>query len=280
MPTAAPPVSDPWGASTSPVSDPGAASMPAIPHDPWGSQPNPAVPPPAPVVDPWAPTPQAAGPAPDPWGVPPSTANVAPAPAPDPWGPSPATASDPWGATTRPSDPDAEFDQLRTASPSNMNAAFGSPLNQQHPAHSGDAFNMSGMSGALDQNQQQKKKSPKDFLGENSSLVNLDSLIAPAPQPTPAPANPFLGSATTNTGTATQANPFHQQRTPAPTINQIRSQPASTMSMGGGMQTGMGMGGGLMGGTSLPQPLMPMNNTPLIPQSQPPQQQTNNPFLM
>ncbi len=276
-PTGGLPNNDPWGSGSA---QPSTADMPAIPNDPWAnqSQPNPAVPPSTTVgaSDPWAPTPAAS----DPWGGSPTNIPPTVQPSNDPWNSTPNQASqpppanDPWGSTgtTRPPDPDAEFDMLRTAGAGSPQ--LGGTLQPTQPA--GDAFNMSGMSNALAQDQ--KKKSPKDFLGENSSLVNLDSLISPAPQPTAESANPFLGTTTTaTTGSAAAANPFHQQRQPAPTINQIRSQPAGGNMMGGGMSVGMGMGGA--GGTALPQPMMPMTMTPLVPQSQPPPQ-TNNPFLM
>ena len=258
--------------------------MPAIPNDPWAGQANPAHPPSVPAADPWAPT-SAPAPAPapqptsDPWGGSPTNVPPSQPAASDPWNSTPqsapAPASDPWGST-KPADPDMEFDMLRTAGAGSPQ--LGGTLQPSQP--DGDAFNLSGMSNALTP-EQQKKKSPKDFLGENSSLVNLDTLISPAPQPTAAPANPFMGTTTItpNAGSATAAaaNPFHQQRQPAPTINQIRSQPANNM-MGVGMSAGMGTGAS--GGGGLPQPMMPMTMTPLVPQSQPPAQQTNNPFLM
>lgn len=68
------------------------------------------------------------------------------------------------------------------------------------------------------------KKTPASFLGENSSLVNLDNLVAAKPPSIPG-GNPF---ALTHPG---QPNPFQQQQqqqqqqqAPRPSINQMRHQ--------------------------------------------------------
>ena len=71
------------------------------------------------------------------------------------------------------------------------------------------------------------RKTPESFLGENSSLVNLDNLIPARSKST----NPF-GSAiqptTTNLPTSNSIgnlnNPFMSQQKPVPTISQLQSQ--------------------------------------------------------
>lgn len=79
------------------------------------------------------------------------------------------------------------------------------------------------------------KKTPQSFLGENSSLVNLDNLIKPMPSGTGASGatasstasaaayNPFgdTGSA----GPPVQKNLFHQNQPQVPSINQLKQSP-------------------------------------------------------
>lgn len=281
-------ISDPWS-NTSPAhkNPPPAApaatwgvSAPPPSIDPWGA--TPAVPAAAvsrPVEDPWggigAPAPAAA--APDPWG---STAPVAP-----------AVPSDPWninGGGAAP-DPDVEFDRLRVgpidgaATISGMNDAFASPP-MQIPAQSptNNMFDMTGMDQALSGTPDRKK--PEDFLGKNSKLVNLESLIGPTRetvgQPSMQGTNPFAMVPTVMAPSAMQPppvnNPFQQQRMPAPTINQMRAQPTVEMTAGIGMG-GMPIGGGMAfgGGTTLPPPLLPSSGG-----APGQQQQTTNPFLL
>ncbi|CAD7083371.1 unnamed protein product [Hermetia illucens] len=69
-------------------------------------------------------------------------------------------------------------------------------------------------------------KSPQSFLGENSSLVNLDNLIKPAApvsnNGTGAAYNPFSD---TNLVPAAKPNLFQQQQQTVPSINQLKQQP-------------------------------------------------------
>lgn len=71
----------------------------------------------------------------------------------------------------------------------------------------------------------------KSFLGENASLVNLDSLMAALPPPTLAPTsslNPFATPSLSSTATpplARAQNPFEVNKPPAPSINQLRGGP-------------------------------------------------------
>jgi len=49
-----------------------------------------------------------------------------------------------------------------------------------------DLFDLSQLGDALE-NKQQQKKTPHSFLGENSSLVNLDNLVTVSKPPSMAP---------------------------------------------------------------------------------------------
>ncbi|KRY61380.1 Epsin-2 [Trichinella britovi] len=94
-------------------------------------------------------------------------------------------------------------------------------------------------------NSKRTLRTPESFLGENSSLVNLDNLIGPAkPQvpgmPPSATSNPFLSGASNN--------PFMAQQRPVPTLNDMRS--ASSMANPVTAQ-------GQSGSWALPQPLQP-----------------------
>ncbi|XP_077980476.1 epsin-2-like isoform X2 [Glandiceps talaboti] len=252
------PVADAWGA-------PAVAPVVAPAADPWGSQPatqsRPAPPQPS-----------------DPWSSPASSQPVVPPS--DPWGSSPpppassdlwdapvtstnmaTTQASPWGDPTI--DQDDDFDSLRTGTGNgDIGAASSAMPPNNYP------FDLSGMNAALSpMSLEDKKKSASDFLGENSSLVNLDSLIGPTPQQQvqQSSTNPF---AVNTTSKAT--NPFQQQSAASPTLNQMRAPPTMVMqttnnnAMG---STGMGM---------LPQPLLPASEAP-PPQQQ---QQSTNPFLL
>ncbi|XP_072167918.1 epsin-2-like isoform X2 [Diadema setosum] len=266
-----PAVSDPWGGSP-PVSK-------SPPADPWGAQ----APAPAPV-----PAPASAQPAADPWGglgVAPAVSAapaVSSAPASDPWGAlgsgAAPMASDPWatnGGGAAP-DPDAEFDRLRADGgivATTVDDAFASPP-MAIPQPSNNAYDMSGMNAALSGTPEKKK--PEDFLGKNSKLVNLESLIGPTRetigQPSMQGTNPFMMGVTAPAQQPVN-NPFQQQRQPAPSMNQMRAQPAVDMTAGMGM--GVGVGVGMGGSPGLPPPLLPTSGgTPPV------QQQQTNPFLL
>ncbi|CAI5454230.1 unnamed protein product [Caenorhabditis angaria] len=67
------------------------------------------------------------------------------------------------------------------------------------------------------------RKTPENFLGENSNLVNLDNLLGTAATTSSAPlpngGNPFL---TSSTATVT-SNPFAAQQRKSPTLNEMRA---------------------------------------------------------
>lgn len=323
---ASPPAQDPWGAGVQ-VPAP-ASSSPAfnntqanvVVNDPWRNNASPAHKNPPPLGAPdWGSSPPlaAAAPVSDPWGAPP------PAPAPsvapvDPWGgvaapaPAPSSVPDPWGSTASAvapalgpaksdpwsmngggaaPDPDAEFDRLRanpmegTVSAVNIDDSFFSAPAAAPPSYN-NTFDLTGMDQALGSS----SKKPEDFLGKNSKLVNLESLIGPTRetvgQPSMQGTNPFmmvLGATPpppVAPGLQTPVNnPFQQQRVAAPTINQMRAQPVVDVNAGfGGGGMGMGMGGGVAmgGGTTLPPPLLPSGGG--LPPAQ--QQAQTNPFLL
>lgn len=80
----------------------------------------------------------------------------------------------------------------------------------------GNPWDLSGLSQSMGDSacqspyQPARRKSPKEFLGENASLVNLDNLVArPA---SAASANPFVALATTNRSPSPATNPFAAQQ--------------------------------------------------------------------
>ncbi|KAJ2939138.1 hypothetical protein O0L34_g8450 [Tuta absoluta] len=123
-------------------------------------------------------------PARDPW------APAQPPPPADPW--APAQSKSPTSMLSSPSSSELEqFDALskRTANINNGNGDL-----------AGDPFDLSALTDGLTPNPISPpssstgaiKKSPSAFLGENSSLVNLDRLLQPSTgEPPAAAANPF-----------------------------------------------------------------------------------------
>ncbi|KAJ8037858.1 Epsin-2 [Holothuria leucospilota] len=200
------PVNDPWGAPPAATT-----SVPAVQNDPWGSGVSEPPLPQVPVNDPWSATAPSQPPVPqqDPWGAP-ATQQAAN----DPWAPAPV-------ATPQvPQDPDSEFDFLR-----NDGALMASTAMTTQSVPPSYAPQTNGSAALPPKTKSQTR--PEDFLGENSSLVNLDSLVGPTSGPTLTASNPFLMTQVGSSGSmhAPQSNPFHQQRAPAPTINQMRQQP-------------------------------------------------------
>lgn len=268
------PQSDPWGSdlqASIPVNDPwgtpaATVSAPATANDPWGSgppQPTSVSQQALPTNDPWssgqaAPPTQQPVPKPDPWG--------SPAPAPHPQ----QQVNDPWAsldtAPPKPAqDPDSEFDFLRNdglVTSSTVMPTQSVPPSYPPQTNGGVQLQMGKTHGR-----------PEDFLGENSSLVNLDSLVGPVQRNGPAltASNPFLmtGGATTAMNPPA-SNPFHQQRAPAPTINQMRQQPFQQPNVPtGSFQTSFPAAGE----PSLPPPLLPVAGSTAPQGGQP------NPFL-
>ncbi|KAI1713198.1 ENTH domain-containing protein [Ditylenchus destructor] len=121
--------------------------------------------------------------------------------------PVPSAQSDPWAAFELQSNnvPSASIDQ---SSKSNLNG--NSPPISDATATLG---------GQLVGQQRPNVKTPDTFLGENSSLVNLDNLMGPSTTQVSKPAsNPFmLGSSST----AAAPNPFAAQQRPSPSLHEM-----------------------------------------------------------
>uniref|UniRef100_A0AAF5RT82 ENTH domain-containing protein n=1 Tax=Wuchereria bancrofti TaxID=6293 RepID=A0AAF5RT82_WUCBA len=68
--------------------------------------------------------------------------------------------------------------------------------------------------------QRNNTKTPESFLGENSSLVNLDNLLGTTSSNAKPASNPFLSGA----GATVPVNPFVAQQRPSPSLNEMMSQ--------------------------------------------------------
>ncbi|MCP9265627.1 EPN2 [Dirofilaria immitis] len=68
--------------------------------------------------------------------------------------------------------------------------------------------------------QRNSTKTPESFLGENSSLVNLDNLLGTTSNNAKPASNPFLSGA----GATVPINPFVAQQRPSPSLNEMMSQ--------------------------------------------------------
>ncbi|XP_047517680.1 epsin-1 isoform X2 [Pieris napi] len=136
----------------------------------------------------------------DPWGLPgekpkPDTSSEAwsgvNSPARDPWAPA-APDADPWAPLAQSKSPISVI-----SSPSSDLEQFDALSQRQKTQnnHEQDPFDLSGLGGKLSppisSGTGAIKKSPSAFLGENSSLVNLERLLQPAAAAPPAAPNPF-----------------------------------------------------------------------------------------
>ncbi|CAK1546898.1 unnamed protein product [Leptosia nina] len=136
----------------------------------------------------------------DPWGLPgdkpkPDTSSEAwsgvNSPARDPWAPAAAALAnpDPWAPLSHSkspvsviSSPSSELEQF--------DALSQRPKGHQNNNNDSDPFDISGLGAPVSNSTGAIKKSPSAFLGENSSLVNLERLLQPPPA-APAAPNPF-----------------------------------------------------------------------------------------
>ncbi|EDV19543.1 uncharacterized protein TRIADDRAFT_33326 [Trichoplax adhaerens] len=185
----------------------------------------------------------------DPWSAPPATApslnnNQPVAAANDPWATQNETSapsqSDPW--QSKPSAHKDELDDFASLRLTNPNASEGAdntnnasiltPMNINQVAH-GDTSNSSS-----------KLKDAKSFLGENSSLVNLETLVVNAPVADGMSTNPFQ-----NSSNQRPQNPFCQPQQ-RPSMNQLRNTAATGMSP-------MASGIAPVGSTPYDQPMQP-----------------------
>lgn len=159
----------------------------------------------------------------DPWitdGAAGGAAAALPPKAADPW--APKTNDDPWrnlestGAIKKTSPDLDEFDII-----SNRKKTAAELLTDE--LLSGSNLNNNTTTEIATTNGKKPLKTPQAFLGENSSLVNLDNLIKPivpqAPQPGSAAYNPF-----SDTVIPPKTNLFQQQQPAVPSINQLKQQ--------------------------------------------------------
>lgn len=149
---------------------------------------------------------------------------------------------------------------------------------------SSDPWLMSGVGKNLPEQDQVKKKTPKDFLGENASLVNLDNLVSKTSPSLPKDMNtacdpnqlkndnkyshlprtsPCIFEAGTNPFTGSGTNPFDQSAARVPLRQMQQTQPAGFVQMNNSEM--------------LPRPLIPLNTSLTPPMQQP--GQPSNPFL-
>ncbi|NXJ74781.1 EPN3 protein, partial [Trogon melanurus] len=226
---------DPWvpvpAAGGEPLSQASASSQQtsATSAGPWDFPPGTAA-----ASDPWGKAPLSSGfPPADPWGAaspPPQVSGSAPAA--DPWAavaeqpPHPAPGGDAFDPFAKPPEPSEPPEQDPSQPPSSAKSnspveldPFGDlfPSTRQDGAKS---FDLANLADSLPESGKERKdcKTPEAFLGPAaSSLVNLDSLVTPAPASKTR--NPFLSGLSTPSPT----NPFSLSEQPKPTLNQMRT---------------------------------------------------------
>ncbi|NXM06482.1 EPN3 protein, partial [Tyrannus savana] len=221
---------DPWvpvpDTSGEPLSQ-ASASAQQTSAGPWDFPPSTTA-----ASDPWGKAPVSSGfPPADPWGTasPPAPQGSGSTPAPDPWAAVPeqppnavpgGNAFDPFAKPPEPpeQEPSQPPSSAKSSSPVEPDP-FGDlfPSTRQDGAKS---FDLTNLADSLPESGKERKdcKTPEAFLGPAaSSLVNLDSLVAPTPASKTR--NPFLSGLSTPSPT----NPFSLSEQPKPTLNQMRT---------------------------------------------------------
>ncbi|XP_030361947.1 epsin-3 isoform X3 [Strigops habroptila] len=209
---------DPWDMpDMKPKAEPAASA--------WAGAPDPWVPVPAaggePLSQASAPSQQSSA---GPWDFPPSTTAAS-----DPWGKAPLSsgfpAADPWVTASPPaqgSGPAPATDPWAPVAEQPPNPEL-DPFGDLFPSTRQDgtkSFDLTNLADSLPESSKERKdcKTPEAFLGPAaSSLVNLDSLVAPTPASKTR--NPFLSGLSTPSPT----NPFSLSEQPKPTLNQMRT---------------------------------------------------------
>ncbi|NWJ11324.1 EPN3 protein, partial [Crypturellus undulatus] len=203
--TSAGPWDFPPGASSSSSSDPwGKSSLPSgfSSADPWAK------------ASPPAQAPSGATSAPDPWAA------VTDQP------PNPASGGDAFDLFAKAPEPGEQPEQEHPQPPSSAKSSSPAeldPFDELFPGakqNGAKSFDLASLADSLPESCKERKdcKTPEAFLGPAaSSLVNLDSLVAP-PQATKT-RNPFLSGLSTPSPT----NPFSVAEQPKPTLNQMRT---------------------------------------------------------
>ncbi|KAM6049893.1 epsin-3 isoform 2-T4 [Theristicus caerulescens] len=223
---------DPWvpvpAAGGEPLSQASASSQQTS-AGPWDFPPGTTA-----ASDPWGKAPLSSGfPPADPWvTASPPTQVSASTPAADPWAavaeqpPNAAPGGDAFDLFAKPPEPAEPPEQEPSQPPSSAKSnshveldPFGDlfPSTRQDGAKS---FDLANLADSLPESGKERKdcKTPEAFLGPAaSSLVNLDSLVAPTPASKTR--NPFLSGLSTPSPT----NPFSLAEQPKPTLNQMRT---------------------------------------------------------
>ncbi|KAI1292102.1 Epsin-2 [Halotydeus destructor] len=145
----------------------------------------------------------------------------------DPWSPSPVNnvtpvnIADPWSAPIR--SVSANNDPWQSSPPGSVNNTPDpwSATSDNKPASVSPSL-LTASTNGMDfmSDIASIRKTPENFLGPNSNLVNLDALVTmkSTPSLSTSSVNPFASVV------PTVANPFQAAKPPAPTINQLRSQ--------------------------------------------------------
>ncbi|XP_062447706.1 epsin-3 isoform X2 [Rhea pennata] len=203
--------------SAGPWDFPPGASSSSSSSDPWGKTPLPAGFPPA---DPWV------------KASPPAQASSGATSAADPWAavteqpPNLASGGDAFDLFAKPPEAAEQPEPERSQPPSSAKSGSPAeldPFGDLFPSAKHDgakSFDLANLADSLAESCRERKdcKTPEAFLGPAaSSLVNLDSLVAP-PQASKT-RNPFLSGLSTPSPT----NPFSVAEQPKPTLNQMRT---------------------------------------------------------
>ncbi|NWI58560.1 EPN3 protein, partial [Calyptomena viridis] len=180
--------------------------------------------------DPWGKAPMSSGfPPADPWGTasPPAPQGSGSTPAPDPWAAVPEPPPNPGGNAfdpfAKPPEPPEQEPSQPPSSAKSSSPVEPDPFSDLFPSTRQDgakSFDLANLADSLPESGKERKdcKTPEAFLGPAaSSLVNLDSLVAPTPASKTR--NPFLSGLSTPSPT----NPFSLSEQPKPTLNQMRT---------------------------------------------------------
>ncbi|NXF05733.1 EPN3 protein, partial [Smithornis capensis] len=219
---------DPWvpvpDTSGEPLSQASASSQQTS-AGPWDFPPSTTA-----ASDPWGKAPMSSSfPPADPWGTasPPAPQGSSSTPAPDPWAAVPEPPPNPGGNAFDPfAKPPEPLEQEPSQPPSSAKSSSPvepDPFSDLFPSTRQDgakSFDLTNLADSLPESGKERKdcKTPEAFLGPAaSSLVNLDSLVAPTPASKTR--NPFLSGLSTPSPT----NPFSLSEQPKPTLNQMRT---------------------------------------------------------
>ncbi|NXK32996.1 EPN3 protein, partial [Piprites chloris] len=221
---------DPWvpvpDTSGEPLSQ-ASASAQQTSAGPWDFPPSTTA-----ASDPWGKAPMSSGfPPADPWGTasPPAPQGSGSTPAPDPWAavpeqpPNAAPGGNAFDPFAKPPEPPEQEPSQPPSSAKSSSPVEPDPFGDLFPSTRQDgakSFDLTNLADSLPESGKERKdcKTPEAFLGPAaSSLVNLDSLVAPTPASKTR--NPFLSGLSTPSPT----NPFSLSEQPKPTLNQMRT---------------------------------------------------------